>query len=534
MKINSRDNISMTPPEPLAQIQAEVASESDPLTRLTMPMVKLMSRLGVMSSNILAGVILLAFFLAVFLGAETTHPWALGLLSVMAIYTAFALQVHMIAVRNNSERIFAKISNGSWGVQQAPDERYVVQHLLYKLHSQIQRSAGATRQAANEVAGSCKQLDKNTEALSQRAEEIASMLEESASAMEQFSATVERNMVNTQEAAGRAEKASQLVLSAQGALDRLMETMGESSRESLNVMDSIAMIEDIAFQTNLLALNAAIEAARAGEHGRGFAVVATEVRKLAQRASVAAADAKLIVAECLSEMNVSHVSTETALHSMKVVSDLVSKTHHLIQDISLASSEQTTGAEQIKSAVEQMATITQQNAAAADDMVRVSAITSNDAAGLLSKIDIFGKDRFKSPDDAVSLVKKVIQDIEERGLEEVCASINQFNTGSAHESTEQALEQTIAIWSFSGPCLAHSANQSIVGNNMSSVAMASLPADLESIRSQLRTTNKSWQICKSKHPVSGKIVDKLIYAQVIQGQDACVTSGVFEREPDHA
>ena len=40
--------------------------------------------------------------------------------------------------------------------------------------------------------------------------------------------------------------------------------------------------------TNLLALNAAIEAARAGDHGRGFAVVAAEVRKLAERAQLAA------------------------------------------------------------------------------------------------------------------------------------------------------------------------------------------------------------------------------------------------------
>jgi hypothetical protein len=202
----------------------------------------------------------------------------------------------------------------------------------------------------------------------------------------------------------------------------------------------------------------------------------------------------------------------------------------LIQDISAASAEQTTGAEQIKSAVEQMASITQQNAAAADDMVRVSSVTTQDARGLLSKIDVFGEDRFKNTDEAVSLVKRVIQDIEERGLEEVCASINQFNENSSNASIEQA----IAIWSFDGPCLAHSANRSIVGRGLSGEARTGLPVDLESIRSQLRTTSKSWQICKAKHPASGKMLDKLVYAQRVPGQEACVTSGVFEQEYQHA
>jgi methyl-accepting chemotaxis protein len=500
------------------------------LVRTTAPMVSLLSKSGVAFGSGVVGAMMVIFFGMASLGVEDTHPLLFGLFAAFTIYVAFSLQIHMIEVRTNSKKIFEKLTDGRWSAQRAPEAKYTVQHLIYKLHSRIQQLAGSTRQAANEVAGSCKQLDSNTATLSHRAEEIASMLEESASAMEEFSATVERNMVNTQEAAKRAEKASHLVLSAQGALDSLVDTMGDSSTESMNVMGSIAMIEDIAFQTNLLALNAAIEAARAGEHGRGFAVVATEVRKLAQRASLAAADAKLIVGECLEELASSRASTEAASQSMKIISDVVAQTHQLIQDIASASAEQTTGAEQIKAAVEQMATITQQNAAAADDMVRVSAVTNKDALGLLAKIDVFGEDRFKSTDSAVSLVKRVIQDIEERGLQAICASINCCNVNVSPDEIEHA----VAIWSFDGPCLAHSAFTSIVGKDLSGDARARLPVDIEIIRKQLRTTNKSWQVCKVKHPVSGKIVDKLVYAQLIQGHEACVTSGVFERELDHA
>lgn len=65
----------------------------------------------------------------------------------------------------------------------------------------------------------------------------------------------------------------------------------------------IGNIEQIASQTKLIALNSAIEAARAGDMGRGFSVVADEIKKLAERSTIANNQNKILVENIQNKAN---------------------------------------------------------------------------------------------------------------------------------------------------------------------------------------------------------------------------------------
>jgi methyl-accepting chemotaxis protein len=161
---------------------------------------------------------------------------------------------------------------------------------------------------------------------------------------------------------------------------------GESVTQTVDAMKKIAskisIIEEIARQTNLLALNAAIEAARAGEHGKGFAVVASEVRKLAERSQSAAGEINQLAS----------TSVEIAVKAGEMLGKLVpdiQKTAELVQEISSASAEQSTGVGQINKAIQQLDQVIQQNASASEQMSATSEELSAQAEAMKEALGFF-------------------------------------------------------------------------------------------------------------------------------------------------
>jgi len=222
--------------------------------------------------------------------------------------------------------------------------------------SGIAESSGTIATAAREIAMG------NTD-LSQRTEEQAASLEETASSLEQLTSTVRQNADNAQHANKLASSASEVAIKGGRVVTDVVRTMDGISEASRKIADIIGVIDEIAFQTNILALNAAVEAARAGDQGRGFAVVAAEVRNRAQRSANAAKEIKALISESAGKVESGTRLVGSAGATMEEIVQSVKRVTDIMAEISAASREQSSGIEEVNTAITQMDKITQQNAA---------------------------------------------------------------------------------------------------------------------------------------------------------------------------
>jgi len=257
--------------------------------------------------------------------------------------------------------------------ERSPEDRLML--ALAAMVASLTKVVVDIKTVAAEVANGSQALSSASSELSQGANTQASSAEEASSSMEEMVSNIKQNADN----ASQTEKIA--IRSAEDARDG-----GRSVADAVNAMKEIAskisIIEEIARQTNMLALNAAIEAARAGEHGKGFAVVAAEVRKLAERSQKAAGE--------INQLSASSVKVAEKAGEMleKLVPD-IQKTAELVKEISAASNEQNTGAEQINTALQHLQVVIQQNAAAAEEVASTSEELSGQSDGLLSTINFF-------------------------------------------------------------------------------------------------------------------------------------------------
>jgi methyl-accepting chemotaxis protein len=297
---------------------------------------------------------------------------------LLGIVLGFLISRSVTLPLGRAVEVANRLAEGDLTLQVEADGRDETGQLLFAMRNMVEKLQQVVTEVnggAEALAGASEEVSATAQSLSQAASEQAAGVEETSASMEQMTASISQNTENAKVTDGMATQASSEATEGGEAVKATVAAMKQ-------IAQKIGIIDDIAYQTNLLALNAAIEAARAGDHGKGFAVVAAEVRKLAERSQIAAQEIGTVASS----------SVELAERAGKLLDQIVPnirKTSDLVQEITAASEEQSSGVGQINAAVTQLSQTTQQNASSSEELAATAEEMSSQAEQLQQAMSFF-------------------------------------------------------------------------------------------------------------------------------------------------
>ena len=292
---------------------------------------------------------------------------------------------------------------------------------------------GQIKESTGQVSYGAGEISTGNNNLSERTESQASSLQQTASAMEEITSTLKQNADNAGAANELVLSTSQIAEKGGHAVDQVIRTMESIKSSSGKIADIIGVIDSSAFQTNILALNAAVEAARAGEQGRGFAVVATEVRSLAQRSAAAAKEIKTLIDDSVDKVNTGGKLVDDAGKTMAEIVSGVKRAAGIMNEITVASLEQSAGIEQVNQAISQIDEMTQQNATLVEEAAAAAATMTLQAQSLTALVDSFklvagnsARTSLQSDHRTKTLASRVPGNFTQKPLRQITAAANKY------------------------------------------------------------------------------------------------------------
>jgi methyl-accepting chemotaxis protein len=228
----------------------------------------------------------------------------------------------------------------------------------------LRGTVSQVRQTTESIATASGQIAAGNHDLSARTEQTASNLQQTAASMEELTGTVSQT-------AGSARKANELVTSASAAaakggrvVDQVVATMTDINASSKRIGDIIGVIDGIAFQTN----------------------------SLAKRSADAAKEIKALIGASVERVESGSELVNQAGETMKDIVVSVRHVSDIINEITYASTEQSTGIGQVNQAVAQLDQMTQQNAALVEESAAAAESLKEQAKRLSEVVEVFRLD----------------------------------------------------------------------------------------------------------------------------------------------
>lgn len=311
-----------------------------------------------------------------------------GVALLMALALAIAITRSIVLPLRRAVEVAQRVAEGDLRhdiLATGRDETAQLLTSMAEMSKALTTLVASLRDSSENVLNGANEIAQGGQELAARTEQQAAALQETASSMEEMTATVRQNSDSTKEADTLAHNASQQMQSSGEEVSRSVELMREVTAASLSMDKIVEAIDTIAFQTNILALNASVEAARAGDKGRGFAVVATEVRALASRSAASAGEIRTMLDDTRSKIKLCSDQAERGAATIGETEAVIQRLAMLMVEVSSATREQSSGIEQINTAITEMDSTTQQNSTLVQQSTN-AAFSLEDQAGRLREL----------------------------------------------------------------------------------------------------------------------------------------------------
>jgi methyl-accepting chemotaxis protein len=321
---------------------------------------------------------------------QQTEMIGIGLLGALAVSalifvtTRRGLGTQLVEAKAAAEQLAA----GDLTAQVHVDRRDELGQLMQAMNGisvGLASLVGNVRRASDTIALAAREIAAGNADLSARTGAQAGSLEQTAATMDQLTSIVRANAEHATHANEHVASASDLAVKGGTVVGDVVTTMSFIRGSSSKIVEIITVIDTLAFQTNILALNAAVEAARAGDQGRGFA----EVRSLAQRSATAAKEIKALITDSVGKVDAGGELVDQAGRNMTEIVTAVGSVVVLMDEISRASKEQSTGISEVNRAIGQMDEMTQQNVALVEQAAGAAASMQEQARALEEAVRVF-------------------------------------------------------------------------------------------------------------------------------------------------